>query len=80
MTIDVQEIQAHFADLLERVIAGEEIVIARDGQPIARLLPPNGNGADMQKKRRTPGLDSGHARIADDFDAPLPQDIQCFFE
>lgn len=87
MTVDVQEIQTLLSQLLERVSAGEEIVIARDGQPIARLLPPESNGVsgdsangNKNPKRRVPGLNRGSMRIADDFDDPLPPDIQCFFE
>lgn len=88
MTVDVQEIQTLLSQLLERVSAGEEIVIARDGQPIARLLPPETNGANgnassteqSSLKPRVLGLNRGSMLIADDFDAPLPPDIQCFFE
>ncbi len=83
MTVDVQEIQTLLSQLLERVSAGEEIVIARDGQPIARLLPPESNGtngnADSTEqsslKPRVLGLNRGEIWMADDFDAPLPDEF-----
>ena len=77
MTIDVQEIQTQFSQLLERVGAGEEIIIERDGQPIARLLPPehNGTNGNGDEKPRVPGLSRGEIWVSDDFDDPLPDEF-----
>lgn len=67
VVIDVDLAKEQLADLVNRAIAGEAIVIGRDGRPVARLVPilPVVN-------RRTFGRMRGKVRIADDFDAPLP--------
>jgi prevent-host-death family protein len=73
--VTVREAKTHLGRLLRRVSAGEEIVIARAGKPIARLVP-----AETPKPLRVLGADRGKIRIADGFDAPLPPDIQAYFE
>ena len=73
--VNVHEAKTHFSKLLARVAAGEEIVIARAGKPVAKLVPMG-----QQKKRRVFGMDAGKVWIADDFDAPLPPEIQKYFE
>ncbi len=57
-----------------RVAQGEEIVIARAGKPIVRLVPVE------PKPRRILGQDEGLFEVPDDFDAPLPTDLQAYFE
>ena len=54
---------------------GEEIVIARAGKPTARLVP-----MQASKPIRQPGALKGKMRVAADFDAPLPDDLQIMFE
>lgn len=73
--VNVHEAKTHLSRLLSRVEAGEEIVIARDGQPVARLLPfePAAGG-------RTFGADRDSVWISPDFDAPLAPDLQRAFE
>ena len=73
--VNVHEAKTHLSRLLVDVVAGKEVIIARDGKPIARLvaLAPAG-------QRRVPGLDAGRIRIADDFDAELPEEIARGFE
>jgi len=66
--INVHEAKTHLSRLLERVAAGEEIVIARSGRPVARLVP-------FAPAPRKPGRLKGKIRIAPDFDAPLPEEI-----
>jgi antitoxin (DNA-binding transcriptional repressor) of toxin-antitoxin stability system len=61
--------------LLTRVAAGEEIVIAKAGKPVALLVPWKQN-----VKQRTPGLDRGLLAVPDDFDSPLPNEIMDAFE
>ena len=73
-TVNVHEAKTHFSKLLERVQAGEEIVIAKAGDPIARLVPFARPG------KRALGLDAGHGFIAADFDGPLPDDVIADFE
>ena len=68
--INVHEAKTHLSRILDRVAGGEEIVIARAGKPVARLVP-----LDVAPKPRTPGTHKGKIRIGDDFDAPLPEEI-----
>ncbi len=73
--VNVHEAKTHLSRLLDRVAAGEEIVIAKAGKPVAKLVP-----FKKPPKQRTLGQDEGRVWIADDFDAPLPEDIQKLFE
>ena len=66
--VNVHEAKTHLSRLLERVEQGEEIVIARNNQPIARLV------AHIAPERR-PGSLRGRMRIADDFNDPLPDEV-----
>lgn len=74
-TINIHEAKTQFSRLIEAVSQGEEIVIAKAGKPAARLVP-------MQSKKsiRKPGALKGKIRVAKDFDAALPEDIQAGFE
>lgn len=69
ITVNTHEAKTHLSRLLKRVAAGEEILIARAGQPVARLVPLENAGAVRELGFVREGL-----RIADDFDAPLPED------
>jgi len=73
-TVDIKVAELHLSRLVELVAAGEEIVIAEGGAPVARLLPP-----DSRREPRKPGLLKGQIRIAEDFDAPLPEEIMAAF-
>jgi prevent-host-death family protein len=75
LTVNTHEAKTHLSRLLTRVSNGEEIVIAKSGKPIARLVP-----IKQQTIKRLPGLDKDKAWIADDFNEPLPHDFQSFFE
>jgi prevent-host-death family protein len=72
--VNVHEAKTHLSRLLERVQAGEEVTIAKAGRPVARLVPIAAPG------KRPLGLDKGKAWIADDFNAPLPDDVLADFE
>ncbi len=67
---NIREAKKHFSRLVERAEAGEEIVIARAGRPVARLGP-----LSSRKRARKLGLLDGCFRIPDDFNAPLPEDV-----
>jgi prevent-host-death family protein len=74
--INVYQAKTRLSELLDRAAAGEEIVIARHGRPIARLVaytPP-------ARKRRKLGLLAGKWDVPEDFDAPLPEEILDAFE
>ncbi len=74
-TVNVHEAKTQLSRLLEAVEAGEEVVIARSGRPVARLV-----GMAPVAPRRRLGLLAGRFTVPEDFDAPLPDDIQALFE
>ncbi len=65
--MNIHEAKTHLSRLLKRVAAGEEIIIARAGMPIARLVP-----AAAPAKARVLGTEKDRIQVAEDFDAPLP--------
>ena len=69
----MHEAKTHLSRLVERVEAGEEVVIARAGKPVAKLVP-----FSVRHEPRTPGGWEGRVRIAADFD-DLPADIAAAF-
>lgn len=75
ISVNIHEAKTHLSRLLERVAAGEEIIIAKAGKPMAKLTPISKPLAD-----RVPGLDEGSLTVPDDFDAPLPDEILKLFE
>ena len=64
--VNVHKAKTELSRLLEAVEAGEDVVIARAGVPVARLVP-------VRADARRPGCLAGGIRIAEDFDAPLPE-------
>lgn len=74
-TINIHEAKTHLSRLVEDVAAGEEVIIAKAGKPMARLVSlvkPLG--------RRKLGILAGKMVIPDDFDAPLPEEVLASFE
>ncbi|MGI4895984.1 MAG: type II toxin-antitoxin system Phd/YefM family antitoxin [Janthinobacterium lividum] len=67
-TVNVHEAKTHLSRLLEAVERGEEVVIARSGKPVARLVPAHSRGA------RRPGTWKGQVVVAADFDE-TPDDL-----
>ena len=70
MIVNIHEAKTHLSRLLQNVTGGEEVIIAKAGKHIARLVP-----CEMPKAKRVPGRGRGKGSIADDFDAPLPEEI-----
>ncbi len=70
--INVHQAKTHLSRLLERVQLGEEIVIAKSGNPVAKLVP-------YPLQQRRPGRHKGRIDIKPDFDAPLPEVIAAAF-
>jgi prevent-host-death family protein len=66
---NIHDAKTHFSKLLERVLNGEEVVIAKAGKPVARILPFRAEDASP----RVPGIDKGKVKMMPDFDAPLPE-------
>jgi prevent-host-death family protein len=74
LTINIYDAKTSLSQLVERASAGEEIIIAKAGRPMARLAP--------LRSTRTPNLIgalAGQIEIGPDFDAPLPEDIMAAF-
>lgn len=67
--VNIHEAKTHLSKVLERVVAGEDIIIAKNGQPIARLVPIGG-------QPRRPGRLQDKIHIGLDFDDPLPDEIE----
>lgn len=71
----MHDAKTNLSQLAERAASGEEIVIARNGRPLAKLGP-----LDPPRKERKFGMWKGKIWISDDFDDPLPWEIQRYFE
>lgn len=74
-TVNMHEAKTNFSRLVDAAANGEEIVIAKAGKPAARLLP-----LEAPPASRHFGALKGKIRIADDFGAPLPDEILATFE
>ncbi len=72
-SVNIHRAKTHLSRLLDRVAAGEEIIIARNGKPVAKLVP-------VRREPRRPGRLKGRIRIAADFDAPLPEPLAAAFQ
>jgi len=73
--VNIHEAKTHLSRLLQRVAGGEEIIIARSGKPVARLV-----SIAASPTVRPLGMDKGLYRVPDDFNAPLPPDLLAAFE
>ena len=69
-TVNIHEAKTHLSRLVEDAATGEEIVIAKAGKPIARLV-----ALEKAIRPRKPGKWKGRIKIHDDFEAPLPPEI-----
>ncbi len=74
-TVNIHAAKTQLSRLVEDAAKGEEIVIAKAGKPVARLMPL----ADAKRQRRLGAL-AGKLTVSDDFDAPLPDNILDEFE
>jgi prevent-host-death family protein len=66
-TVNVHEAKTHLSRLLDKAVAGEEIIIAKDGEPYVVLKP-------ILAKARKPGAARGNGKLTDAFFEPLPED------
>ena len=73
--VNVRDAKTHFSKLLARVMRGEEIVIAKAGKPVARLIPER----PPSPVRRAPGIDKGQLKIADDFDKMSKSELDAWY-
>lgn len=74
-TVNIHDAKTHLSRLLEEVAAGAEVVIARAGKPVARLVP-----IEAAPRPKQLGLLAGRVEVPEDFDAPLPPEVVADFE
>jgi prevent-host-death family protein len=78
-TVSIREAKNRLTELARRVEKGETVVVTRNGKPILELVPhrPKGgiNFAAIDAYKRKRGIDRFVTFIAEDFDAPLPEDF-----
>ena len=74
-SVNIHEAKTHLSRLIERVVRGEEITLAKAGRPVAKIVP-----LVPRLDRRPPGSARGKISVARDFDAPLPKELQKTFE
>lgn len=74
-TINIYEAKTQLSKLVEQAAAGKDIVIARGGKPVARLTR-----LETPARKIRFGVLKGKVKVAKDFDAPLPADVQAEFE
>lgn len=72
--VNIHAAKTHLSRLVEEAARGDDIVIAKAGKPVARLV-----SIAHTAKRTGFGADKGRLRIGRDFDAPLPDDLLRFF-
>jgi prevent-host-death family protein len=72
-TLNIYEAKTRLSELVDRAARGEEIVISKRGKPVARLCA-------MPSIERKFGVLKGKLSVPDDFDKPLPPDIQRYFD
>lgn len=74
-TVNIHEAKTHLSKLLDRARRGEEVIVAKAGKPIAKIVAYGSKPA-----RRAPGHAKGKVKIFDNFDDPLPKDFMRAFE
>jgi prevent-host-death family protein len=72
--VNISEAKARLPELVQRAARGEEITIARNGEPQARLVPL------APTKPRVPGRGAGEWHVVGDFNEPLPEEVLAAFE
>ncbi len=74
MEVNIHEAKTHLSRLLERVAMGEEVIIAKAGNPVAKLVP-----IKPATRRFKFGSAKGKFVVPDDFNEPLPKEIEDLF-
>ncbi len=76
MQVNIYEAKTRLSELVEQAHLGQTIVIAKNGTPLAKLVALDA----APRKKIIFGLMKGEIEMSDDFDAPLPDDLQALFE
>ncbi len=73
---NIHEAKTHFSKLIEKARLGEEVIVAKAGKPVVKIVPVN-----APNKQRQPGSARGMFSMGDDFDDPLPSEmLKAFYE
>ncbi|MBL8501023.1 MAG: type II toxin-antitoxin system Phd/YefM family antitoxin [Gammaproteobacteria bacterium] len=75
LTINIHEAKTHLSRFIEKAAAGEEIIIAKAGKPVAKLVPLH-----SLPSARSLGIFKGKLNVPEDFDAALPEDVMMQFQ
>lgn len=73
--VNLHAAKTHLSRLVDAAAAGEEVIIAKAGKPVAKLV-----ALDAPPRKRVLGLLAGQFKVPDDFDAPLPEEVLREFE
>jgi prevent-host-death family protein len=74
MLVNIHDAKTHFSKFINLALNGDEVIIARDGKPLIRLIPYT-----KEVTERHGGQFKGLIEISDDFDAALPKDMLKLF-
>lgn len=74
-SVNIYDAKARLSQLIEKAAAGEDVVLSRNGKPVARITQLRTGSRSVKF-----GVLKGQIRIAHDFDAPLPDDVLAAFE
>jgi prevent-host-death family protein len=74
-TVNIHEAKTHRSKLVDDASRGKEVIIAKAGKPMARLVP-----LASSRKPRKLGVLAGEFTTPEDFDAPLPEEVIALFE
>lgn len=74
-SVNIYEAKTHLSQLLDKAARGEDVVVCRNGKPLARITRLEGGKRPIKF-----GVLKGKLRVADDFDSPLPDDVLAEFE
>jgi len=75
MRVNIHEAKTHLSRLVEKAVAGEEVIIGKAGKPMVRLVPYK----EVEQPQRTPGGWEGKAWISPDFDKPDKEIEKLFY-
>jgi len=75
MIVNMHKAKTHFSSLVQRALAGEEVIIAKNGNPVVTLTPVH-----QGERSRTPGLSRGAVSYSPDFTDPMPDEVAEEFE
>ena len=74
-TVNIYDAKTRLSQLVDKVVAGEDVVVSRNGKPLVRITR-----LDSDKRPIRFGVLKGKVKVTRDFDAPLPSNVLAEFE